>query len=40
MDTELVLTPDVMNQANMSRAQILKSGDIQLIKAIEYLESH
>lgn len=40
MDPMLVLTPDVMNQADMTLAQILKSGDVQLIKAIEYLQSH
>lgn len=40
MDPALVLTPDVMNQADMTLAQILKSGDVQLIKAIEYLQSH
>lgn len=40
MDPALVLAPDAMNQGNMDRAQILKSGDIQLIKAIAYLESH
>lgn len=33
-----ILTPDVANQANMSLAQILKSGDAQLIAAIQYLE--
>jgi carboxyl-terminal processing protease len=39
MDPSLVLTPDVENQANMSLAQIMKSGDVQLIAAIKYLES-
>jgi carboxyl-terminal processing protease len=40
MDPALVLTPDVMNQADMTLAQIMKSGDVQLIKAIQYLQSH
>jgi carboxyl-terminal processing protease len=40
MDPALILTPDIMNQADMNLAQILKSGDVQLIKAIEYLENH
>lgn len=40
MDPALILTPDVMNQADMSLAQILKSGDIQLIRAITYLQNH
>lgn len=35
-----ILTPDVENQANMSLAQIMKSGDAQLIAAIKYLDSH
>jgi carboxyl-terminal processing protease len=35
-----ILTPDVENQANMTLAQIMKSGDAQLIAAIKYLESH
>lgn len=35
-----VLTPDVENQNNMTLAQIMKSGDTQLIAAIKYLESH
>lgn len=35
-----ILTPDVENQANMSLAQIMQSGDTQLIAAIKYLESH
>jgi carboxyl-terminal processing protease len=40
MDPSLILTPDVINQADMNLAQILKSGDVQLVKAITYLESH
>jgi len=40
MDPSLILMPDVMNQADMNLAQILKSGDVQLVKAITYLESH
>lgn len=39
MDPSLLLTPDIMTQANMTLAQIMKSGDVQLIKAIEYLQS-
>lgn len=35
-----ILTPDVENQGNMTLAQIMKSGDVQLIAAIKYLESH
>lgn len=35
-----VLTPDVENQTNMTLAQIMQSGDAQLIAAIQYLESH
>jgi carboxyl-terminal processing protease len=34
------LTPDEENQGNMTLQQILHSGDAQLVKAIEYLESH
>jgi carboxyl-terminal processing protease len=34
-----VLTPDVENQNNITLAQILKSGDVQLIAAIQYLAS-
>lgn len=33
-----ILTPDVESQANMTLAQIMKSGDAQLIAAIQYLE--
>ena len=33
------LTPDEENQGNMTLQQILHSGDAQLVKAIEYLES-
>jgi carboxyl-terminal processing protease len=40
MDPNNILTPDVETQANMTLAQILKSKDVQLIKAIQYLESH
>lgn len=40
MDAGNILTPDVLNQSGMSLAQILKSNDVQLIKAIEYLQSH
>jgi carboxyl-terminal processing protease len=35
-----LLTPDVENQANITLAQIMKSGDAQLIAAIKYLDSH
>ena len=35
-----LLTPDVENQANLTLAQIMKSGDTQLIAAIQYLDSH
>jgi carboxyl-terminal processing protease len=35
-----LLTPDVENQANLTLAQIMKSGDAQLIAAIQYLDSH
>ena len=35
-----VLTPDAENQNNMTLAQIMKSGDVQLIAAINYLASH
>ena len=35
-----ILTPDVENQATMTLAQIMKSGDTQLIAAIQYLDSH
>jgi carboxyl-terminal processing protease len=34
------LTPDVENQTNLTLAQIMKSDDIQLIAAIQYLEKH
>lgn len=40
MDPNNVLTPDVLDQANMSLAQIMKSNDVQLIQAIQYLQSH
>lgn len=39
MNPAQVLTPDVMTQANMTLTQIMKSGDVQLIKAIQYLQS-
>jgi carboxyl-terminal processing protease len=35
-----ILTPDVETQNNMTLAQIMKSGDAQLIAAINYLQSH
>ena len=34
------LTPAEENQEDMTLQQILHSGDAQLVKAIEYLESH
>ena len=34
------LTPDAENQGRMMLQQILTSGDAQLVKAIQYLESH
>jgi carboxyl-terminal processing protease len=40
MDPNNVLTPDVLDQANMSLAQIMKSNDLQLIQALQYLQSH
>lgn len=40
MDPNNILTPDVLDQANMSLAQIMKSNDLQLIQAIQYLQSH
>lgn len=33
-----ILTPDLENQTNMTLVQIMKSGDTQLIAAIQYLE--
>lgn len=38
--SNVILTPDIMNSSNMSKDQILKSGDAQLAAAIKYLESH
>lgn len=35
-----ILTPDIETQGNMTLAQIMKSGDAQLIAAIQYLEKH
>ncbi|HEX7737901.1 MAG TPA: S41 family peptidase [Ktedonobacteraceae bacterium] len=35
-----ILTPDVENQTNTTLAQIMKSGDTQLIAALQYLEKH
>ncbi len=35
-----ILTPDLETQSNMTLAQIMKSGDAQLIAAIKYLDSH
>ena len=40
MDPNNVLTPDILDQANMNLAQIMKSNDVQLIQAIQYLQSH
>ena len=34
------LTPDIANQQNMTKQQILDSGDNQLVSAIKYLEGH
>jgi carboxyl-terminal processing protease len=35
-----ILTPDVETQNNMTLAQIMNSGDAQLVAAIKYLQSH
>ena len=35
-----ILTPDIENASNMDLQQILKSGDTQLIEAINYLQTH
>ncbi|HLI69490.1 MAG TPA: S41 family peptidase [Ktedonobacteraceae bacterium] len=40
MNLNNVLTPDMLTQNNMTLAQILKSNDVQLISAINYLQSH
>jgi len=40
MDLNDILTPDILNQSNMSLQQILHSQDVQLIAAITYLQSH
>ena len=34
------LTPNVENQRNMTLQQILNSGDVQLVAAIKYLQTH
>ncbi len=38
--TATILTPDVEDQNNITLAQILQSGDTQLIAAIKYLQAH
>lgn len=35
-----ILTPDIENASNMGLQQILKSGDTQLIEAVNYLKTH
>lgn len=40
MDATNVLTPDVEDQNNMTLAQIMGSKDVQLIAAINYLQTH
>lgn len=36
----VILTPDIEDQNNMTLEQIMKSSDVQLIAAINYLQSH